>query len=63
LIAFENQAANIAARWKVALQKRIELICSILKLKGGEETWRGVEIAMTRNLPISLEPTSVQELI
>jgi SPP1 family phage portal protein len=35
-----------------ALQRRIELICSILSLSGGEDVWRDIQIQFTRNLPV-----------
>ena len=38
-----------------ALQKRIELICDILHLTGGEEVWRDVEIVVGRNLPVNYD--------
>ena len=54
LIGFENMSAAIEARMKKALQKRIELICSVLNLTGIESTWRDVEIKFTRNLPSNI---------
>lgn len=63
LVGFENASSDIEAFMRKALQRRIELICSILNLTGGEEMWRDVEITFTRNLPISLEPTSPSELM
>lgn len=54
LIGFENVSSSIEARMKKALQKRIELICSVLNLTGAESTWRDVEIKFTRNLPANV---------
>ena len=34
-----------------ALQKRLELICAILKMVNGDAIWRDIEITFTRNLP------------
>lgn len=51
LIGFENTASNIAANMKKALQKRIELISTILNLKSEESIWRDIDIVFTRNLP------------
>lgn len=57
LIGFENVASNIVANMTKALQRRIELICSILSLTDGETKWRDIQIVFTRNLPqISLIP-------
>lgn len=57
LVGFENSAAGIAANFKKALQRRIELICSILALTDTEEVWRDVKITISRNLPFDLEGT------
>lgn len=40
---------------KKALQKRIEFICDILNLKGGDNVWRDINIVFTHNLPIDLQ--------
>ena len=50
LVGLENTASVIESNMKKALQKRIELINSILNLTG-EEVWRDVIIQFTRNLP------------
>jgi len=55
LINFENKASKIEKAMTKALQRRIELICSILHLTTGEETWRDVNIQFTRNLPIDYQ--------
>ena len=53
LVGFENVASSIVANMTKALQRRIELICEILMLTGGEEMWRDIEITFTRNLPVN----------
>ena len=58
LLGFENNAAAIESNFKIALQRRIELFCSIIHLTGGEALWRDVNITFYRNLPINLEETS-----
>ena len=58
LLGFENNAAAIESNFKMALQRRIELLCSIIQLTGGEALWRDVNITFYRNLPINLEETS-----
>ena len=54
LVGFENVASSIVANMTKALQKRIELICYIIHLTGGEEIWRDVNIVFTRNLPVNV---------
>lgn len=51
LLGFENASSAIEANMRKAIQKRIELICAVLAIKGGEEAWRDVNIVFTRNLP------------
>lgn len=58
LIGFENVASNIAANMTKALQKRIELICAVLRLTNGDNTWRDVQIVFTRNLPQNITDTA-----
>ena len=58
LLGFENVASSIEANMRKALQKRIELLCEILNLKGGETMWRDVKIQFTRNLPVNVEETT-----
>lgn len=52
LLGFENRAGSIEKAMIKALQRRIELICSILSLTNGESLWRDIQIIFTRNLPI-----------
>ena len=58
LIGFENVASNIVANMTKALQKRIELICAVLRLTNGDNTWRDVQIVFTRNLPQNITDTA-----
>ena len=58
LIGFENVASNIVAIMTKALQRRIELICSILSLTDGETKWRDIQIVFTRNLPQNITDTA-----
>lgn len=58
LIGFENVSSSIVANMTKALQKRIELICSILNLKGADNQWRDIEIIFTRNLPTNINDTA-----
>lgn len=63
LIQLDNAVANIEAQFKKALQRRIELICSVLYMTGNEEAWRDIEIVFTRNLPDTLMPANISELV
>ena len=58
VIGFENVSSSIVANMTKALQKRIELICSILHLTGSDNTWRDVQIVFTRNLPENITDTA-----
>ena len=58
LTGFENVASNIVANMTKALQKRLELIDSILHTLGSDECWREVEIVFTRNLPVNTLETA-----
>ena len=51
LTGMETRAAKIAALMKKALQRRIEIICSIATLKLGEEVYRDIKIDFKRNVP------------
>lgn len=62
LTGFETAASTIENNMLKALQRRIELICSIFSLTDEEQQWRDVQINFTRNLPNSLTPVTVQEL-
>lgn len=53
LLGFENAAGAIAANMVKALQKRIELICAIVNIKGTEALWRDMEIVIDRNIPVN----------
>lgn len=56
IISFENNASAIESSMRKALQKRIELIASILNLTDTteEEIWRDITIVFTRNIPLDL---------
>lgn len=51
LLGFENAAGNIEKTMVKVLQRRIELICSILSLSS-DDAWRDIQIQFTRNLPV-----------
>lgn len=55
LLGMENQAGVIEKHMIKSLQKRIELICSILSMTGGEEVWRDININFTRNIPVDIQ--------
>ena len=47
----ETKAGKIEAIMKKALQRRVEIICSIASLKLGEDVYRDIEISFKRNVP------------
>lgn len=57
LLGFQNVAGTIEKRMTRALQRRIELICSILSITNGEDIWKNIEIRFTKNLPVDLNET------
>lgn len=58
LVGFENVASGIVARMTKAIQRRIELICNVLHIKGDDEAvWRDINISFTRNLPVNTQET------
>ena len=58
LIGFTNISRNIEAYMRKALQKRIELICSILNIKGDEAAWRDINIEFNECLPEDMADTA-----
>lgn len=50
LIGFENTASGIVANMTKGLQRRLELISTVLNIVD-EAAWRDVDIVFTRNLP------------
>jgi SPP1 family phage portal protein len=61
LTGMENKAGIIEGSMKKALQRRIEIICSIASLTIGEEVFRDIEIDFKRNIPE--DPTSTINMI
>ena len=57
VVAFENVASSIVARFTKAIQRRIELICNVLNLKASEAVWRDISINFVRNLPVNITET------
>ena len=56
LLGFENTAGAIEKNMTKALQRRIELICTILNMTG-DAMWRDVQITFTRNIPTDILET------
>jgi len=55
LLNFENRAGAIEKQMTKALQRRIELLTSIMSLTLGESAWRDIQIIFTRNLPVDYQ--------
>lgn len=54
LVGFENVASGIESEMRKAIQRRIELMSTLLGLTDEETTWRDVIIVFIRNLPTDL---------
>lgn len=63
LMGMENNASTIESAFRKGVQKRVELIYSILSMTEGENLWRDVEINFTRNIPDLTTPQTAQEVI
>lgn len=61
LTGCETRAAKIEGAMKMALQRRIEIICGVASLKLGEEVFRDIDIQFKRNIPEDI--TSVISVI
>lgn len=57
LSGMETRATKIEAAMKMALQRRVEIICGVASLKLGEEVFRDIEIEFTRNVPADVTNT------
>lgn len=57
LTGMETKAGKIEAIMKKALQRRVEIICSIASLKLGEEVFRDIDIYFKRNIPADTNST------
>lgn len=53
LIGFENVTSTKERYFKKALQRRIELICNILNLMGGDYDYTLFDMTFTRNIPVN----------
>ena len=62
ILSFENMASTIEKQMRKALQRRLELISAIFSLTD-DVTWQETEIHFTRNLPISLVPSTPEEVM
>lgn len=63
LIGMENNASTIESAFRKGVQKRVELMYSILSMTEGEDMWRDVEITFTRNIPDLTTPQTPQEIM
>lgn len=57
LTGMESKCGQIEGALKLALQRRIELICGIASLKIGEEVFRDITISFKRNIPEDISNT------
>ena len=63
LMGMENVASTVEAAFTKGVQRRIELMYSILSMTEGEDLWRDVEINFTRNIPDLTTPQTPQEIM
>lgn len=57
LSGMEHRVAKIESAMKMALQRRIEIICGVASLKLGEEVFRDIDIEFKRNVPADTAST------
>lgn len=53
LMGTENLTSIKERKFKRGLQRRLELLCNILDLKGSKFDWRDIEIIFVRNIPVN----------
>lgn len=54
LWGLEQLAAQKERKFKKALQRRIELFCNFMSVKGRKYDWRSVDMTFTRNMPMNV---------
>lgn len=64
LMPFENRVAETERYFVKGLQRRFELICGMLNLKGNQYDYRDIEFTFTRNIPANMSEivTEVMQL-
>lgn len=58
LLGFENTSAAIESNMRKSLLKRLELITTILQLRGISDYWEDMDIIFTRNIPENISETA-----
>ena len=53
LLGLENKATEKESNFKKGLQRRFEIICNYLNVKGSSFDFRDISITFTRNKPIN----------
>ena len=51
LMGLENATSKKESAFKVGLQRRLELICNMLAVKGTDYDYRAIDVIFTRNIP------------
>lgn len=54
LMSMESRVAKTERYFKKALQRRFEIICNFLNLKGGNFDYKSIDITFKRNIPINI---------
>lgn len=64
LMCMENRVSVTERNFKKALQRRFELICNVLNIKGGNYDYKTIDIAFNRNIPANIQEvaTTIQQL-
>lgn len=64
LLGLENKATDKEANFKKGLQRRFEIICNYLNVKGSRYDFRDISITFTRNKPINeLEAVQIANML
>ena len=64
LMAMENRISCTERYFKKALQRRFEMICSVLNFKGNNFKYTDIKITFDRNIPVNIQEdaTTIQQL-
>ena len=64
LLGLENKATEKESNFKKGLQRRFEIICNYLNVKGSSFDFRDISITFTRNKPINeLEAVQIANML
>lgn len=58
LMRMENRISGTERYFKKGLQRRFEMICNLLNMKGGNFDYRDIRITFIRNIPVNMQETA-----